>query len=818
MEQATYKTLEYDRIRAMLADCASSVLGKERAAAIAPSSDRAEVALRLAETAEAVRIAGFAAPPLGGIRDLRPMLKKVKLGAALTLDAFVDVRSFLYATRNVKEFFKALETDAPLLKEAAHGLELLGQLERSLDNAIDEHGELRDDASVELRRIRRERAAAEARIKDRISAILHAPEHQKHFQDAIVTIRDERYVLPVKAEYRRFFPGIVHDQSATGATLFIEPMAVVEAGNDVKQLTLAEQREIARILKSLSLQVQKEGATLTANADVLAQVDFAFAKARLAERMKATEPQLSDGRETKLLAARHPLIADENVVPIDIELGTRFSMLLITGPNTGGKTVSMKTLGLMVLMAQSGCFLPVAQGSQIAVYDDVYADIGDEQSIEQSLSTFSAHMTHIVAILAKAGPKDLVLVDELGAGTDPEEGAALAMAILERLLAIGAATVATTHYSELKTFAYTRDGIENACVEFDVKSLRPTYRLLIGIPGASNAFAISQRLGLADSIILRAKELIRADHAQFEHVVSDLEQQKRLYEQMNADIAERQRHAEALEKKVAAQQADLDKKKGDLIKKARQESAALVRRTRREAEDIIESLKKQFDDQGIHARQAAMQEARRRLTEASEKARPGIVGQKHLGKKIDLKTLKPGDSVYLPKLDQKGTVLELHGKELEVQVGSLRTSVRAKDARFLGHAGAGGGETLMNGAKAPLGKAGGKHAWASAGNGGTGVYRQSGRGTTELLGKTATARREIDIRGLMVDEAEGVLSKFIDDAQIAGLGEILVIHGKGTGALRKGVQAYLSHHASVLSYQFADQTDGGTGATVVQLK
>lgn len=818
MEQATYKTLEYDRIRAMLADCASSVLGKERALAIAPSSDRAEVALRLAETSEAVRIAGFAAPPLGGIRDLRPMLKKVKLGAALTLDAFVDVRSFLYATRNVKEFFKALETDAPLLKEAAHGLELLGQLERSLDNAIDEHGELRDDASVELRRIRRERAAAEARIKDRISAILHAPEHQKHFQDAIVTIRDERYVLPVKAEYRRFFPGIVHDQSATGATLFIEPMAVVEAGNDVKQLTLAEQREIARILKSLSLQVQKEGATLTANADVLAQVDFAFAKARLAERMKATEPQLSDGRETKLLAARHPLIADENVVPIDIELGTRFSMLLITGPNTGGKTVSMKTLGLMVLMAQSGCFLPVAQGSQIAVYDDVYADIGDEQSIEQSLSTFSAHMTHIVAILAKAGPKDLVLVDELGAGTDPEEGAALAMAILERLLAIGAATVATTHYSELKTFAYTRDGIENACVEFDVKSLRPTYRLLIGIPGASNAFAISQRLGLADSIILRAKELIRADHAQFEHVVSDLEQQKRLYEQMNADIAERQRHAEALEKKVAAQQEAIDKKKGDLIKKARQESAALVRRTRREAEDIIESLKKQFDDQGIHARQAAMQEARRRLTEASEKARPGIVGQKHLGKKIDMKTLKPGDSVYLPKLDQKGTVLELHGKELEVQVGSLRTSVRAKDARFLGHAGAGGGETLMNGAKAPLGKAGGKHAWASAGNGGTGVYRQSGRGTTELLGKTATARREIDIRGLMVDEAEGVLSKFIDDAQIAGLGEILVIHGKGTGALRKGVQAYLSHHASVLSYQFADQTDGGTGATVVQLK
>ena len=818
MQPSSYQILEYDRIRALLADCASSLLGKERATSIEPSSDREEVQSRLAETAEAVRIAGFAAPPLGGIRDLRPMLKKVKLGASLTLDELMDVRSFLYATRNVKTFFKALETDAPILKTSAHTLELLGQLERSLDTAIDEHGELRDDASVELRRIRRERSAAENHIKERVSAILHAPEHQKHFQDAIVTIRDERYVLPVKAEYRRFFPGIVHDESATGATLFIEPMSVVEAGNDVKQLTIAEHREIARILKSLSHQVQQQESTLTTNADLLAQIDFAFAKARLAERMKATEPQLAENRETRLLAARHPLIPEDKVVPIDIELGTRFSMLLITGPNTGGKTVSMKTLGLLVLMAQSGCFLPVAQGSTIALYGDVYADIGDEQSIEQSLSTFSAHMTHIVAILQQASAKDLVLVDELGAGTDPEEGAALAMAILERLLTIGAATVATTHYSELKTFAYTKAGIENACVEFDVKTLRPTYRLLIGIPGASNAFAISGRLGLDHSIILRAKELIRADHAQFEHVVDELEQQKMMYEQMNADIAERQRHVAALEAKVAAQQESLDKRKGDLIKKARADSAALVRRTRREAEDIIESLKKQFDDQGIHARQEAMQEARRRLNEASANARPGIVGQKHLGKKIDLKTLKPGDTVYLTKLDQKGTVLEIQGKELVLQVGSLRTNVKAKDCRFLGHDGAGGGETLMNGARAPLGKNGGKHAWASAGNGGTGVYRQSGRGTSDLLGKTATARREIDIRGLMVDEAESVLGKFIDDAQIAGLGEILIIHGKGTGALRKGVQAYLKHHASVLSFQFADQTDGGTGATVVQLK
>ena len=582
MQTATIKTLAYPKILAMLAACATSVLGKERALSLTPSGDRDDVAARLAETAEAVRIAGFAAPPFGGIRDLRPFLKKANLGASLTLEELQDVQSFLYATKNVKEFFKTLETDAPILKDAARSLEILGQLTRSLDLAIDEHGDLRNDASVELSRIRRERSAAETHIKERISAILRAPEHQKHFQDAIVTIRDERYVLPVKAEYRRFFPGLVHDQSATGATLFIEPMSIVEAGNDIKQLDISEQREIARILKSLSREVQQQAPVLNANADILAGLDLAFAKARLAERMKASEPQLTDG-ETKLLSARHPLIPEDRVVPIDIELGGRFSMLLITGPNTGGKTVSMKTLGLLALMAQSGCFLPVAPGSTIAVYENIYADIGDEQSIEQSLSTFSAHMTHIVSILGQAGPHDLVLFDELGAGTDPEEGAALAMAILERLLTLHTATVATTHYSELKTFAYTRDGIENACVEFDVKSLRPTYRLLIGIPGASNAFAISRRLGLSDAILLRAKELIRADHAEFEHVVSSLEQQKLLYEQMNADIADRKLRVTKLEAKITAAQSELDKKKNDLLKKARQDSAALVRRTRREA-------------------------------------------------------------------------------------------------------------------------------------------------------------------------------------------------------------------------------------------
>ncbi len=771
----------------MLAERAGSSLGKERARALVPSTEFDEVEKWQEETAEAVRIQAMTSPPLGGIHDLRPLLRKIHMGAVLTLEELVDIRSTLYAMRNVKEFFKTLDIEAPTLKEWARGIEILGQLERRLDQTVDEHGNLRDDASVELQRIRREIRSTQSRIKERIGAALRAPENQKYFQDAIVTLRDERYVIPVKAEYRRFFPGIVHDQSATGATLFIEPMAIVELNNDVKQLTLSEHHEVERLLRDVSRQIGSAQESLQENLDLLASFDFTFAKAKLAEDMEAEQPSLNRERRACLRQARHPLIPRDRVVPIDLELGGAYTMLLITGPNTGGKTVSMKTFGLLVLMAQSGCFLPTAPDSTLPVYQAIYADIGDEQSIEQSLSTFSAHMTHMVSILSKVEAEDLVLVDELGAGTDPEEGAALAMAILERLLAVKASTVATTHYSELKTFAYTREGIENACVEFDVKSLRPTYRLLIGIPGASNAFAISRRLGLSESIILRAQQLVKEDHAQFEHVVNALEREKFLYEQQNAELLERQQRVTRLEHKVEAAKEELSKKKGEFIRKAREQSAALVRRTRREAEEIIDSLKRQYDDQGIHARQQAIQEARKRLEEASSAARPGIMGQKHLGKKVDAKKLAVGDTVYLPKLDQKGTVLEISGKDVTVQLGSLRTTQKASSCRFLSHAAE----------EQPKAKS---------------------NVTAGVLRKTSQVSREIDIRGLMVNEAEVVVGKFIDDAQMAGLTEILIIHGKGTGALRKGIHEYLKRHRSVSHFAFASLEQGGSGATIVTLK
>ena len=792
MENESFKILEYEKITEMLAERAGSSLGKEKALHLFPSSDPDEVREWQEETAEAAAILAMTSPPLGGIRDIRPLLTKAGKGSVLDLSEMMNVMSTLYAMRNVKYFFRDLEMEAPPLKEWAHSIEILGQLERDLNNTIDEHGNMREDASVELRRIRRELKSSQVHIKDKIQNILHDGQYQKMFQDSIVTVRDERYVIPVKAEYRSHFPGLIHDQSASGSTLFIEPMAVVELNNDVKQLTLAEQQEVQRILRQLSNQISRDSETLTDNSDVLADVDFAFAKAKLAIDMDAVRPLLNTEGRTVLKNARHPLIAKEVVVPTSITLGEDYRMLLITGPNTGGKTVSMKTLGLMVLMAQSGCYLPVDPDSEIAIYQNIYADIGDEQSIEQSLSTFSAHMTHLVRILGKVDSDDLLLLDELGAGTDPEEGAALAMSILERLLEVRATTVATTHYSELKTFAYTRDGIENACVEFDVETLRPTYRLLIGIPGASNAFAISRRLGLSDSLILRAQQLVKADHAQFEHVINQLENEKMMYEQRNADIMERQQRVTQLELKLERAKEELSQKKGDIIRKAKDKSAALIRQTRRESEAVIKELKEQFDDQGIKRRQQTIQEARARLNDAFEKARPGIMAQSGVGKRINLANIQPGDSVYVKKLDQKGTVLEVQGKELTVQLGSLRTKVKASACTFLSKA-ATEKPSVVSGSR---------------------KTSQAG----SFLQKTQNIGRDIDIRGLMVEEAEVVVGKFLDDAVIAGLSQVLIIHGKGTGALRKGIHDYLKRHKNVLKYQFADINEGGTGATVVDLK
>lgn len=790
MNKTILRLLEYDRITEILMSYCGSSLAKNLASRLTPAGSLEEADEKLETTAEALRVLAVQNPPLGGIHDIKAAVKRSKLGAILELEDFVTIRETLDATKQLKIFFRELDAlvDCDIFREKARSLEILGNLTKKLYDSIDEHGSIRDDATGELLRIRRSIRANELRIKEILQGILHDPDNQKVFREAIVSMRGDRYVLPVRAEYRRSVPGIVHDQSATGSTLFIEPMGVVERNNEIKELTLAERQEINRILSSLSREVAKETEIILENLNTMAFIDFSFACGKLARDMGATRPELNDKGFTDIKQARHPLIDRKAAVPIDIRLGDGYRLLLITGPNTGGKTVSMKTLGLLSLMAQSGLFIPAERGSRLSVYREIYADIGDEQSIEQSLSTFSAHMKHIVFILRKATQDDLVLLDELGAGTDPAEGAALATAILEELLNRESTVLATTHYSELKTFAYKTAGVENACVEFDVKTLRPTYRLLIGIPGASNAFAISRRLGLDKMIIERAGDFIKGDHARFEEVVAELENKRRFYERKTDELRGRERQLKEQENRVNKFERDLDEKKADILKKAKEESASIIRKAKRDSADIIKDLKEQYNDQGIKKRQQAIEEARKRLKEAAADA-PGIEARPSAAyrEEVDVERIVTGSIVYVPLLGQKATVVRVKGDELTVEIGSMRTKVSAGSCNF------------VSGPKA---------------NKEAGEVKQAGI----YFNKVKSARTELDLRGYLVDDAIPEVNKFIDDAQLAGLKKINIIHGKGTGQLRQGIHRYLAEHKAVAGFDFAREDEGGSGATIVELK
>ena len=784
MDTESFKVLEYEKITNWLAAFAATMQGKERCRSVVPSGDYDEVARLHQGTAEAVQILQVQAPPFGGVYDLRDILKTAARGSILEIDELRSVMSTMGGMRNVKYFFRDLTLDVPLLKEQAKPIEILGMVERHLKDTIDEHGNFRDDASPELRRITRELHTAQARVKDRLSAILHDAANQKYFQEAIVTVRDERYVIPVKQEYRNYFPGVIHDQSASGATLFIEPLATVELNNTVRQMGLAREQEIQRILQKLSAEIAVNGAILAANCEILAAIDLIFARAGLAREMEAYPPTLNRDGYVHLKRARHPLLQKDKVVPIDIELGKTFSILLVTGPNTGGKTVSMKTLGLLALLSQIGCFLPTAPDSELPVYRNIYADIGDEQSIEQSLSTFSAHTRNIVRIIEKAQCGDLILLDEVGAGTDPDEGAALARSIIEYFLHSKIAVVATTHYAALKTYAYTQPGVENASVEFDLKTLRPTYRLLIGIPGASNAFSISRQLGLPQDIVARAEIYVNEEHTHFERIVNELEQEKKDYEARNRTLHNRESEITAIETRLRSEREALTASRQELLHKAREEANNIVREARRSAEETIKSLKEQFDDHGVKERRKAIQDARNRLDEAYVQG--GLPKNEVVGEPVRPNSIQVGDIVCIKSLAQEGTVLAVQDNELIVQVGGLRTIVKMNACTFVGRK---------------------KHKKSTKVHVGTSISR-----------KSAEIRPQIDVRGMTVLEAEDVLGKFIDDAVFTGLSKILLIHGKGTGALRQGLQDYLKRHRSVLTFSFADISEGGTGATVVELK
>lgn len=783
MDSSVLHTLEYHKVRAMLADRTSSVMGRELAEALIPTNDPSLVRRQIDETAEAREImAALPNVPLGGIRDIRAIVKRADLGAVLEPSELLAVGSTLYAARRMKNFFNDLPKPAPLLSDLAGNITIQRNIENIIESTISEQGNIRDDASMELARIRREIKTAQSRVKDKIDSILRSGEYQKYFQDVLVTMRGDRYVIPIKQEYRHNFPGIVHDQSASGATVFIEPMAVVNLNNDIKQLMAAEKNEIERILLMVSAQIAKVAPAMLETCQVLAQLDFAFAKAGLSFAMRAQQPNINNTGYVNLQRARHPLIPSEVVVPIDIHIGRDFNTLLITGPNTGGKTVTLKTLGLFALMTQAGLFIPAASGSAMPVFNNVFSDIGDEQSIEQSLSTFSAHMTNLVRILRQVSPCDLVLIDEIGAGTDPDEGAALAMAILEYLLDVGAKTIATTHYSELKTFAFSRHGIENASVEFDIQTLQPTYRLLIGVPGSSNAFAISMRLGLAEKIITRARQLIDKDHAELETVLTSLEEQKLAYIKRNDEVKALEQQLSELRQKLTKEQETFAAKKSQILSKAQEDAAVLLRQARREAEEIIAELKMQFAAQNVQERQRAITSARRRLSDN--------LGQLNIAEEnnsqlppIKAEMLRPGTNVYITTLKQKGTILAVHADEVTVQLGIMKVNVPLSACRL---------------AEEP-------------------VKKIPASSSTVNLNKIRDVARQVDIRGMTVDEAENVLEKYLDDAVMAGLNEIIVIHGKGTGALRKGVRSFLKNHHHVRDISIGEVNEGGDGATVVRL-
>ena len=788
MDSAALRTLEYTKVIDRLVNLVATQRGRELAEALQPSSEYQTVESNLALTEDAVRVLRHAASiPFGGIRDLRQVLGRARVGGGLSGEELLAVGSTLRAVRLLKGFFAEYAEFIGGLEPWVQGLTVLRNSEFAIERSIDDNGTVKDDASEKLSQLRREIRVIQGRIKDKLDSILRSSQYKSYFQDALYTMRGDRYVIPIKQEYRHQFPGILHDQSASGATVFIEPMALVNMNNDLKGVISAEQVEVEKILLALSLQVAAAADPIEANCDILAQLDFVFSKARLAFEMHAVRPAVNVQGRVDLRQARHPLIAAVSVVPVDIRIGNEFNTLLITGPNTGGKTVALKTLGLLSLMMQSGLFVPAAADSTLAVFENIFADIGDEQSIEQSLSTFSGHMTNLVRILSQVTPSCLVLIDEIGAGTDPEEGTALAMAILEHLREQGIRTIATTHYGELKAFAYTQEGVENASVEFDIETLRPTYRLLIGVAGSSNAFAISQRLGLPKELVEKARIMAGGEHQKFETVLSVMEEHKRASEKERQEAAALRQESVRLRQIIEREKQSWEIKKKDAMIKARAEADELMRQTRLEAEAVIRDLKQHYSTSGASALQESVDSARRKIREKISELNPLEASETPVVFETDAtaKVVK-GSVVLVANLGQQGNVLSVEGDSVVVQLGALKMTVARNQCRVL--------KRSEQKSLEPARKA-----------------RQL---STE---KMQPVSREIDIRGMNNEEASYVLEKYLDDAVLAGLDSVSIIHGKGTGALRKGVQTFLAAHPRVKGISIAEVNQGGTGVSVVKL-
>ncbi|GAB6181137.1 endonuclease MutS2 [Desulfotomaculum defluvii] len=781
--ERTIKRLEFNKVLERLAAHAQSELGKQRVEELRPSTNIEDIKRWQAETSEGrelLRLDPLA--ELTGWHDVRQALIRASRFAVLSAEELFAIGETLSASRQIKKFFSEKTDIYPLLSELAESLTNQAQLEKNILQAILPGGEIADDASPELLQIRRGIQRAQNKIRERMENIIRSNENQKFLQDPIITIRGDRYVVPVKQEYRNQIPGIVHDQSASGATLFVEPMAVVEANNQVRQLVAAEKQEIQRILGQLSQGVSTVHEDISIALEALGELDFIMAKARYSLKLNAWSPRIINGNIIDIIKGRHPLLLGD-AVPATISLGKTFKTLVITGPNTGGKTVTLKTVGLFTLMTQAGLHIPAEAGTEMGVFKQVFADIGDEQSIEQSLSTFSSHMTNLVRILEQAGEGSLVLMDELGAGTDPTEGAALARAILEELHRRGTCTLATTHYSELKNYAYATPGVENASVEFDVETLRPTYRLLIGRPGRSNAFEISARLGLRREIIESARNFLTTEQVEVAELISKLEKTQQVAEKEREVATALRRDSEKLKERYRVLEQELRDKREIILEKAHEEASRLVRLARLEAEETVKELRSRLAEEGAKNREEAIHQARSKLQQVTNKV-AAKAPQRTSDGEIP-KEVKPGEEVFLPKYNQKAYVVSVSGNNVQVQVGIMKLVVSLKDLRKTK-------EVATTSGQSKVGKV--------------------------FMDKAQQIGTSLDLRGMTADEAMLDIEKYLDDAFLAGLSSVILIHGKGTGALRAAVHRELKNHPRVKSFRLGETGEGGTGATVVNLK
>ncbi|CAI6018739.1 Endonuclease MutS2 [Paenibacillus sp. JJ-100] len=788
MDTKILHTLEYRKILNTLISFAQTSMGKKKADQLEPVSDLEEVKRLLQQTDEAFtfeRLKG--SPSFGGIVDITASVKRAEIGGTLNPHELLSIATTTQAARRLKRQIAALHEDEPMesLFFISDQLSEQKELEDAIRVCIDDNAEVADSASVTLAQIRRELRGGEARIREKLDSMIRSSTVSKMLQDQLITIRGDRFVIPVKAEYRSYFGGIVHDQSGSGATLFIEPESIVAMNNKLRETRIREEREIEIILQKLTALVSEQGEWLIYDVDLLASLDFIFAKARLARELKATLPRMNDRGFLKLKKGRHPLIPIEHVVPIDVELGNNYTSIIVTGPNTGGKTVTLKTIGLLSLMAMSGLFVPAEDGSQLCVFDAIYADIGDEQSIEQNLSTFSSHMTNIIRILKHMTPKSLILLDELGAGTDPAEGSALAISMLEHMHRTGCRMVATTHYSELKAYAYERKGVINASMEFDINTLSPTYRLLVGVPGRSNAFAIAERLGLPGYILDYARGEVKEEDQRIEHMIASLEENRLTAEQEREKAETLRQDMEKLRSRHQAELEKLEQQRDRRIEKAEEDARNIIDKARAEAEKIIADLRQLALEEGASVKEHKLIAARKQLDEAEPEKRKKTIKKAAAPK---TRAIGPGDEVLVYSLNQKGHVVEMAGsKDAVVQLGIMKMKVSLDDLELQQPAPA-----IKQPKQKPV----------------TGVKRT----------RDDNVKSELDLRGANLEEALMETDRFIDEAFLANLGQVYIIHGKGTGILRSGIQDYLRKHKHVKSYRLGNYGEGGNGVTVAELE